>query len=226
MVWLNSGELVLALPLNEIVEKLRPIQVFVLKDSDNLFVNSFSENGKKITNLYFSLNDTQNYLETVKNQKFFLPIQLRIELMSLGEIYKIASKSDKFMAFRLFPSQTQVKQAKEIKTNNSNPLTYTTGVPLFTALIGENDHFFTLEQNGEKIFPLYLDKNQLQDAINSTLAKNPALASTVKIQVVSLDKIIALLQVSNNKITKSIHLIPPQEKSTSNKILIAGSRLF
>ena len=226
VVWLNSGELVLALPQDEIVEKLRPVQVFVLKDSDNLFFYSFSENGEKITNLYFSLNDIQNYLDTVKNQKFFLPVQLRIELISLGEIYKIASKSDKFMAFSLFPSQTQVKQAKEIKGNNSNPLTYTTGVPLFTALIGENEHFFTLEQNGEKIFPLYLDKNQLQDAINCILAKNPPLASTVKIQVVSLDKIIALLQVSNNKITKSIHLIPPQEKSTINKILIAGSRLF
>lgn len=83
-VWLNSGELVLGLPQDEIFKKLRPVQVFVLKDSDNLFFNSFSENGEKITNLYFSLNDIQNYLDTVKNQKFFLPIQLRIELISLG----------------------------------------------------------------------------------------------------------------------------------------------
>lgn len=221
-VWLNSAGKVLALPTTEIADKLSPIEVFVLKNSDNSFVNYLAEDGKKVTNIYLSLNETQNYLETVKNQKSFLPNQLRIELTSLGDIYNRASFSDQSMVFKLFPSQTQVKQAKQIKTNNSNPLTYTTGVPLFTALVGKNENFFILEKNGEKFFPLYLDKNQLQAVINGILVTKPALASTVKIQAFSLEKIIALFQVSNNELTKSIYLIAPDEESAINQILIAG----
>lgn len=221
-VWLNSCDKVLALTQNEIIEKLSPIKVFVVKDSDNFFINSFNEDGQRITNIYLSLNDTQNYLEKLKTQESFLDPQLRIELTSLGKIYNIASKSDKLMTFKLFPSQKQMKQAKEIKDNHSNPLTYTNGVPLFTALIGKNKQFLTLKQNGQKVFPLYLDKNQLQDTIKSISIKNPNILSTVKIEVISLNKIIALLQVSNNEITKSIYLIPPDEKLAINKILIAS----
>ena len=210
--WLSTNLKVLALPKEQIIEKLRNVPVFTVGDSKGLV--STSVDGKNVPLAFISRDDATKNIEAYQRKEPQKGKELKVIVMSLGELYKIsvenASKKDG-LRIAFVPEQSQVELAKKVTSNNGQTPKYRGGVPLFVAKVGEEGYLTLPQKDKKQIMPFFFEKSQLQQVIDGIKKQNPKLASTIKIEVIPLEGLIENLEKSNNKELNQIYLQPTKE---------------
>jgi nickel transport protein len=206
----------LALPEQQVLEKLGAVPVFTITDPQGSpLVASVNEGQKKtaVAGVFISQQDAQTFIERLKKQNPQLASTVKVVPVSLGDVYKLdqanASKPDG-LDFAFVPVQQQVDSAKAILSQSGKPVQNFDGVPLFVARGGKDKGYLTLQRDNKPIIPFFFSKEELQSMLDRFKQQQPALASTVEIQVVNLEGVIETLRTSNNQQLNSIVLVPPK----------------
>lgn len=210
--WLGQGLRALALPQEEIVKTLQPVPVFTIADEQGAPLVAVGKDEKKVTGVFISQQDAQRFFQQLQQQNPDLAKKVKVQPVSLGEVFKLAqANGDKpeGLNFAYVPTNDEVETAKQVMSQNGQQ--YQGGVPLFVAKGGEDQGYLTVQQNNEARIPFFFEKEQLQAMLERFKKEKPDLASTVKIEVVPLESMIATMQQSDDEMLSKIVLVPSQE---------------
>jgi hypothetical protein len=210
----------LAIPEPQIIEKLQNIPVFGVSDSKGapLIVTPKDpkSNARPYTGVFLSQREARSFVQSLAKDKPELVKSLLIRPLSLSEVYKIqqSNQNNKQAVDILFvPTQQQVQVALPILQKTEPKVTKFDGVPLFTAIAGNNKPkgYLTLSQNKQQIVPVFFDREQLQELIDKFKVQQPALASTVEVQVLNLEGLLATLKSKNDSTLSQVVIYPSRE---------------
>jgi hypothetical protein len=210
--WFGPISKVLALPQEEIVRTLQPVPVFTIADEQGAPLVAVGDDNKKVTGVFISQQDAQQFFQQLQQQNPELAQKVKVQPVSLGEVFKLVQanegKSDA-LNVTYVPTNEEVELAKKVMTENGQQ--YQGGVPLFVARGGEEQGYLTVQQEDQQRIPFFFEKAQLQTMIEQFKKEQPDLASTIKIEVVPLESVIATMEESNDEMLKRIVLVPSQE---------------
>lgn len=202
---------VLALPTEEVVKILQGVPVFTIADGQGAPLVAV-DNNKKVTGIFVSQQEAQKFFQQLKKEKPEIANKVSVQPVSLGEVYKLAianaNKADA-LNFAYVPVPTEISAATQILTAAGQK--YQGGVPLYVARGGKEQGYLTIQQNNEQVIPFFFEAKQIQDMVARFKKDKPDLASTVKIEVVPLENVMSTLQQSDDKMLKSIRLVPSEE---------------
>ncbi len=210
--WFSQNLEALALPEDQVIEKLKPVPVFTIADEDGSPLVASGEDNAKVAGVFISQQDANDFVERLKNENPELADQVQVTPVSLGEVYQLAQKNEtqeNGLNFAYVPVQTEVELAKKLLSENGQE--YQGGVPLFVARGGEKQGYLTIEQNSQQVIPFFFEKKQLEQMVERFKQEKPDLASTVKIEVVPLESVIATLKDSDDEMLNKIVLWPSRE---------------
>lgn len=208
--WLSSNLAALAIPTQEIVEKLAPVPVFTIADSQGAPLVASGQDNKRVAGVFISQQDAEKFVERLKKENPDLGGKVQVTPVSLAEIFELAEKNKTNkdgLNFAYVPMQNEVESAKKLLTASGQE--YQGGVPLFVAR-GENG-YLTIQRNNEQVIPFFFEKEQVQQVLDGFKKAKPELASKVSIEVVPLEAVIATLQQNDNEMLDKIMLWPSRE---------------
>ena len=218
---------VFALTQDEVVQKLRPIPVFIVANpqSGELLVGRPSnppsgnnaQNNISVARIFISRQDAQAFLDKLRTDRPELGRNMQVIPRSLGELYLQAqqnnNQSDR-LVFDLVPVRQQVDSAVTLLRQSGQQENQFNGVPLFIARGGPDKGYITMQipQMGEQqIIPVFFSKEDAQNMLNQFKQQNPQQASTTDIQVVNFEGMLQTLASKNDAWLNQIVLIPPPE---------------
>lgn len=214
---LISSMRVLALPQNEIVQKLGPVPVFTITDNKGAPLVASPPNGEKraaITGVFISQRDAQAFVEQLKTKNPALAKTVRVVPVSLGEVYKLDEANENkpnSIEFAYVPARQEVDAALALLQQSGQKVKQFNGTPLFVAKAGKEGGYLTIKQANQQVIPFFFNKQELQGMVDRFKQQQPNLASTVEIQVVNLEGVIQTLKTSNDQQLNQIMLVAPQE---------------
>lgn len=211
-VWFGQGLAALALPAEQVVQKLRPVPVFTVADEQGAPLVAAGENEAKVAGVFMSRQDANQFVERLQSQNPELASKVQVVPVSLGEVYQLAQENESKedgLNFTYVPVQEEVEQARQLLSEDGKE--YQGGVPLFVAKGGEENEYLMIEQNDQQVIPFFFEKQQLQSMIDRFKQQKPELASTVDIEVVPLEGVIATLKQSDDELLNKVVLVPSQE---------------
>lgn len=206
-----------ALPEAQIIPKLQPVPVFTITDAQGAPLVASVDNGPKkgaVAGVFISQKDAQAFIDRLNKEKPDLAKTVKVVPVSLAEVYKLAqANKDKKDAldFAYVPVQQQVQSAVTLLRQSDPKVQQFAGVPLFAARGGKDKGYLTIQQDNKPVIPFFFDKEQLQSMVDRFKQQQPAMASTIEIQVVPLEGVIQTLKSSNNQQLNNIMLIPSRE---------------
>ncbi|NCO75727.1 MAG: hypothetical protein GW795_11545 [Cyanobacteria bacterium] len=206
--WLTQTTKLLALPLETIVQKLKPIPVFTIADAQGAPLIASNDKDGKVAGVFISKQDANSFVERLKKENPELGKQVQVVPVSLGEIFELSEKNAKqkdAIIFAYVPSGNQVEQAKKLNTE------YKVGVPLFVARAGKDQGYLTIKQNDQEVIPFFFDEQQVTELVNSFKKVQPDLASSIKIEVVILEGVLDALKQGEDEMLSKIILWPSKE---------------
>lgn len=202
-----------ALPQEEVVETLRYVPVFtVVGDAGAPLVAN--ADGRNVSGVFISQEDAVAFVEKLKQQDPDLGAQVRVQPASLSEIYKLDQEQgaeQEGLDFAYVPMQEQVQQAESLLREQGQQVEQFNGVPLFVARGGAEQGYLTLQQDGEQVIPFFFEQEQLQQLISRFQQQQPDQASSIKVEVVPLENVIATLEERDDSQLKNIMLVPSRE---------------
>lgn len=210
--WLIQGSKVLALPKEVILQKLQPVPVFTVADSNGAPLISADENNVKVAGVFISRKDANSFVDKLKKQNPDLGKQVQVVPVSLAEIFELSeANSDKpdSINFAYVPMRDEVEEAKKILTEDNQE--YTGGVPLFVAKAGEEKGYLTIKQKDVEVIPFFFEEEQVNQLIERFKKDQPDLASSIDVEVVVLEGVISALKKSEDEMLKKIVIWPSQE---------------
>lgn len=223
--WLGQGLRALAIPAEEIVKTLQPVPVFTIADEQGAPLVAVGKDEKKVTGVFISQQDAQKFFQQLQQQNPDLAKKVKVQPVSLGEVFKLAQNNGKKpegLNFAYVPMNDEVETAKQVMSQNGQQ--YQGGVPLFVAKGGKDQGYLTVQQNNEARIPFFFEKEQLQAMLERFKKEKPDLASTVKIEVVPLESVIATMQESNDDMLSKIVLVPSQESLKFIRTSVQGQQ--
>jgi|SRR6478672_1238298 len=208
----------LALPDNDIVQKLQAVPVFAITDAKGsplvASVKTEQNANAAVAGVFMSQRDAQGFIDKLKRENPDLAKTVQVVPVSLADVYKLQQSNQNkpnALNFAFVPTQQQVESAMTLLRQGGQQVNQFDGVPLFVAKAGKDGGYLTLQQGNQQMIPFFFDKEQLQGMVDRFKQQKPDLASSVQIQVVNLQGIIQALRSSNNSQLNSIVLVPSQE---------------
>ncbi|MBW4647281.1 MAG: hypothetical protein KME06_01065 [Kastovskya adunca ATA6-11-RM4] len=206
----------IALPDAQVKEKLQSVPVFTVTDPQGAPLVASVPNGQNnqtanVAGVFISQRDAQSFVERLKRDNPELGRTVQVVPVSLGEIYQLDRENNNKpdgLDFAFIPVQQQVQAAQSLTAGGQQQFQ---GVPLFVARGGQDKGYLTLQQGNEPVIPFFFDKEQLQTMVERFKQQQPNLASTVEIQAVPLEGVIATLQERNDQQLSRIVLVPSRE---------------
>lgn len=197
----------LALPAEEIVQKLNPVPVFTIADEQGAPLVATQEDGK-VAGVFISQEDANNFVTRLETENPDLASKVQVVPVPLGEVYKLSQENaeNESLNFAYVPNEAAVNDAKTVSGSE-----YTGGVPLFVATGGEDGGYLTIQQETEQVIPFFFEKQQLENMVENFKTQEPDLAASVNIQVVPLESIIQTLQDNDDPMLSKIVLVPSSE---------------
>ena len=198
----------LALPAEQVLEKLNPVPVFTIADEQGAPLVASGEDDAKVAGVFISQQDANNFVSRLQTENPDLASKVQVVPVSLGEVYKLAQDNpeDSGLNFAYVPNETAVNDAKSISGTK-----YTGGVPLFVAKGGDDNGYLTIEKDAQQVIPFFFEKQQLENMVEKFKTQKPDLAETVNIEVVPLEGVIQTLQTSEDQMLTKIVLVPSTE---------------
>jgi hypothetical protein len=198
----------LALPDQQILEKLRPVPVFTITDAQGApLIASVPKQGQ-------GQKDAQAFVEKLKTRNPQLGASVRVVLVSLGEIYQLSQankgKPDEVL-FDYVPTDQQVELAKTVLRQGGTQVNEFNGVPLFLARGGPENSYLTIQRGQQELIPLFFSKEDLQEVVENFKKQQPNATASIKIEVVNLEGILEALRTQNDPALNQIIMIPSRE---------------
>jgi len=212
--WSSMAGMGLALPMDKILKTLQPVPVFTLVDDQGVPLVAIDQKNKdkKVTGIFISESDANKFYEQLQKTNPDIAKKVKIRLVSLGDIYKVAQEYEgkpDGLTFSYVPTVGEVEEAKKIITANGQK--YSGGVPLFVARGGKDQGYLTIQENNQVVIPFFFDIAQLQVMLERFKKEKPDLASSVKVEVVLLETIMQTMKESNDDNLSKIVLVPTRE---------------
>jgi Tic22-like family len=211
--WLSQTTKAFALTAEQVIQKLAPVPVFTVADEQGAPLVVTGENNAKVAGVFISQKDANDFIVQLQKSNPELAKQVRVVLLSLGEIFQLSQENEKEkngLYFDYVPAQAEVESAKQVLSANGEK--YQEGlVPLFVARAGKDKGYLTISRNNQPAIPFFFEKAQLQTLIDQFKKEKPELANSIIIEVVPLEGLIDTLQKSDNQLLSKIVLVPTQE---------------
>ncbi|WP_071515387.1 Tic22 family protein [Geitlerinema sp. PCC 9228] len=214
----------LALPQEQVMQKLSSVPVFVIADpSEGLVLQTITpENAQEgntpdsvpVSWVFLNRGDAQEFIDRLQQEKPELGNKAQVVVMSLGQVYQMAqrnSQQEDTPVFELVPAAEEVDSALSILQENGQQVEEFRGVPLFVARGGEQQSLLAVQRNGEKFIPLFLSREDLQNQVDRMKQQQPDIASTIDVQVLRLERVINELENSDEEDLERLVLIPSRE---------------
>lgn len=207
----------LALPDNQILQIINQVPVFTVADQEGApLVAAVDNEGsqEKVAGVFISQSDAQAFIERLKQQNPELGDQVNVVPVSMGEIYKLNQENQDQqdgLDFAFVPMQDQVQSALTLLRQQGQNVEQFNGVPLFVAKGGSGQGYLTIRQGEEQVIPFFFEKEQIQQMVERFKEQQPDIASSIEVQVVPLEGVIAKLQQSEDQQLGNILLIPSRE---------------
>ena len=202
----------IALPEEEVLEKLDPVPVFTIADEQGAPLVASGEDQEKVAGVFISHGDANEFVNQLKTENPELAEKVRVVPVSLGEVYKLAGSTEgaeNGLNFAYVPEEEAVTSAKTIGEENQQP--YQGGVPLFVARGGEGKGYLTIERNSQQVIPFFFEKAQLEQMVARFKEQDPEVAASVDIEVHPLEGVIETLETGSDEILEKIVLVPSTE---------------
>ena len=202
-----------ALPQEEIIEKLQEVPVFTLMDDQGSPLVASGEGDTKFAGVYINKQDATQFVDRLKTENPELAEKVQIVPLPLSEVYKLSEADrtkENALNFAYIPDKQAVDTAKTILSETKQE-PYQGGVPLFVATGKENNEFIFFEQNSEQVVPFFFDKAQLDSMVAKVKEQQPELAQDLKVGVVLLENVIQTLETSEDEMLENIVLVPSVE---------------
>ncbi|HEY9751303.1 MAG TPA: Tic22 family protein [Allocoleopsis sp.] len=219
----------LALPKDQVLKKLGSVPMFTIADAQGAplvaSAPNNATNGQKnnpVAGVFVSQQDAQAFLDRLKAKNPDLAKNVKVMPVSLAEVYELSlanKNKPNGLTFAFVPSQQQVASAVALLKQSGQNVERFNGVPVFMARGGKNKGYLTVQRGNQRIIPLFLKKEELQNMVQRLKQQQPDLAASVDIQVVNLEGVIQTLTDSNNKELEEIAIVAPQESIEALKAL-------
>lgn len=211
-----------ALTDEQVMTQLAAVPVFTLADGQgSLVVATFTqEQGGEakppVATVFVSHQSAETFLQNMRNNNTELAEGVRVVPISLARVYELAmsgQSQENPLQVAFVPVQADVDAALSILKENGQTIERFPGVPLFLAKSGsgDNESLLTIRRGDQEVIPMYFSEDELQAAIDQLRQNQPDLASSVRIDVVSLGNLLENLRTSDNQELTRIFLIPPEE---------------
>lgn len=205
---------VLALPAEKILQKLQPVPVFTIANSEGaplVASPTAGQKGNPVAGVFINQQDAQAFLENLKTRNPDLAKNVRVVPVSLAEIYQLntENKKDK-LDFAFVPSRQQVDTAQTL-LNQLGQKEQFSGTPLFVARGGPEKGYLTIQQGNQTVIPMFFKKEDLQALMERFKQQEPKMASSLEVQVLNLEGVIEVLRTKNDPQLDQIMLVPPRE---------------
>ncbi|MEG3919351.1 MULTISPECIES: Tic22 family protein [unclassified Microcoleus] len=211
----------LAIPEAQILEKLQSVPVFTITDAQGAFLTgSVPKQGQgqsgntSVVVIFISQKDAQAYAEKLKTTDPQLGALARVRPLSLGAVYQIAQankgKPDE-VQFAFVPTPQQVQSAKTVLQQAGQQVNELNGVPLFFATGGPENGYLTIQQGQKEEIPLFFNKEELQAMVELFKQQQPNVTTSIKIEVVNLERVLEALRTENDPFLSQMILIPSRE---------------
>lgn len=208
---------VLALPQEQILQKLGPVPVFTITDNKGAPLIASVPNSEKkggLAGVFINQKDAQAFVAQLKTKNPQLAKTVRVVPVSLGEVYKLDQANQSkpnAVDVAYVPSKQQVDAALQLLQQNGQKVNKFNGTPLFVAKAGKEKGYLTVKQANQQVIPFFFNKEELQSLLERFKKQQPSMASTIEIQVANLEGVLKTLQTSNDKQLNQIMLIPPRD---------------
>lgn len=202
-----------ALPQEQVAETLRYIPVFAVVGEEGAPLVATAE-GRNVSGVFISQEDAIAFVNKLKQENPDLGAQVQVQPASLSEIYKLDQQQaggQDGLDFAYVPMPEQVQQAESILREQGQQVEAFNGVPLFVARGGAEQGYLTLQQEGQQMIPFFFEREQLQQLISRFQQQQPDQASSIKIEVIPLENMIATLEQRDDNQLQNIMLVPSRE---------------
>lgn len=209
---------VLALTPDQIMQKLRPVPVFTIANSEGAPLVASPQNGQKgnpVAGVFINQQDAQAFLDNLKTKNPEIAKNVKVVPVSLAEVYKLNTanqgKADKDkLMFTVVPSRQQVDTAQALLKQSGEKEQFN-GTPLFVARGGPDKGYLTIQQGDKAVIPMFFKKEELQTLMDRFKQQDPKMASSLEVQVLNLEGVLEVMRTKNDPQLDQIMLIPPRE---------------
>ncbi|GET41963.1 Tic22 family protein [Microseira wollei] len=217
----------LALPEEQVVQRLRTVPVFMIAKADGGVlsqcldptngqqVNCDNEKKVLVTPAFISQRDAQTVLQRLRADNPNDGQNLQVIPRSLAEVYQQLEQANRekkdSVAVDFLPVQQQVESALALLRQNGRQVQRFNGVPLFVAKFKSENKYLTIPQGDDRVIPFFFDKEQAIALLDRFKQSQPNMASDVEIQVMDLETVIQTLKTSNDPVLNKVLLVPSRE---------------
>ncbi len=210
------------IPAKDIAEQLKQVPVFTLIDGSgkNTLTITIKDGGKdkEISFFFFSPQDAQTALQRVQSQNPALAKGAQVRVIGLDKAYELAksiqqNKDQKFdVSFQ--PEGAQVDAALKILQANGQKTDKFPGIPLFFITGGPQQAQLTVQVNDpqggktEEVAPMFFSRQDADNFLAEVKKQEPKIAESAKIQVSSLDRLVAIMEQKNDPQLRQLYFVP------------------
>ena len=221
----------LALPQEEVLQKLSPVPVFTITDAQGApLVASLSREGEDINaslaGVFINKSDADAFVDRLRTQNPDLASSVKVVPVSLGEVYQMSESirdNGENLQFTFVPGQQQVDSAMTLLEQSGQEAEQFNGTPLFLAKGGNEDGYLTIQRGEQQVIPMFFNKEDLQGMLQRFESQQPDIAGSVEIEVVNLEGVIEALRSDDDPFLTKIVLIPPRDSVEFIRQLQEGS---
>lgn len=207
--WFGSLGKAVALPTEEVVQILQSVPVFTIVDSQGAPLVAVGENDTKVTGIFISQTEANNFFQQLKQQKPDVAARVSVQPVSLGEVFKLAqtnAQKPDALNFAYVPIASEVQKAQQMSGSE-----FTGGVPLYVARGGEQQGYLTIQQEDQQVIPFFFEESQIKEMVDRFKQEQPELAASIVIDVISMENVIGTLGNSDDAMLKQIRIVPTRE---------------
>ncbi|MEN9217107.1 MAG: Tic22 family protein [Gloeomargarita sp. HHBFW_bins_162] len=210
------------MPAKDIAEQLKQVPVFTLIDSTGkqALTITIKDGGKdkEISFFFFSPQDAQTALQRVHSQRPDLAKGAQIRAIGLDKAYEFAKSlqqnKDQRMDVSFQPEGAQVEAALKILQANGQKTDKFPGIPLFFITGGPQQAQLTVQVRDpkggqtEEMAPMFFSRQDADAFLAEVKKQDPKVAESAKIQVSSLDRLVALMEQKNDPQLRQLYFVP------------------
>ena len=205
---------VVALPEEEIVNKLRTVVVFAIVNDKGSPLVTLVDNQRSEKPVFITRNDAQSFInqKLAPNQNGLVE-QLKVREVFLADIYQLIqedARNKNNSRFRLTPNFQEVSSAERILGKGET----FQEVPLFFVSFQKDAQtvtYFQRKQGEESVIPLFFEKRSAEEMIAQFQRENPDLNPQLEIGVTSLELVLKRFEKEDNETVRKMVLEPTEE---------------
>jgi nickel transport protein len=201
------------IPTANVAERLKQVPVFTLIDSSGKQSLTISVRDKEVSFFFLSPQDAQTALQRLQTQNPALARGAQIRAIGLDKAYELAksvqqTKDQKFDVSFL-PDGVQVDAALKILQASGQKTDKFPGIPLFFITGGPQQAQLTVTLPGEgERAPMFFSREDADAFLAEVKKQDPKVGETAKIQVSSLDRLVAIMEQKNDPQLRQLYFIP------------------